>query len=134
VADTPEVGDEREGREIREAVLDTNILVRFLTEDPPAMAEIADQILRASEERQIRLVLAPLTFAEVVFVLESRYEWGRAEIADGLTALCSAATLLLLEREVIERTLVLYRDLPAVHFADAYTAALAAERGHGAVV
>ncbi len=44
-------------------------------------------------ERGVRLVVAPLTLAEVVFVLESTYGWRRREIAAGLLSVLSADVL-----------------------------------------
>jgi len=119
---------------LAEALLDANVLVRFLTEHPPAMAARADEILRAAEENSVRLVVAPLTLAEVVFVLESTYRWKRREIAAGLIGVLSADTLEVLERDAVTKMLEWYQRLPAVHFADAYVCAVAVDRGHGAVV
>ncbi len=119
---------------VSEAVVDANVLLRFLTEDPPAMANQADQMLRAAEDGRVALLVAPLALAEVVYVLESHYGWSRGSIVSGLNGLFSAAVLVLLERTIVEQALIWYRDMPAVHFADAYVSALAVARGHGAVV
>ena len=119
---------------VPEAVLDANVLVRFLTEDPPAMATRADAVLRDAEERGIELVVTSVTLAEVVFVLERVYGWKRRDITVGLTGLLAADALVIAERPIIELALKWYAALPAVHFADAYVCAVAAERGHGRVV
>jgi len=119
---------------VAEAVLDANVLVRFLTEDPPAMVERADEILHAAEEHEVALVVAPLTLAEVVFVLESVYGWKRREIAVGLVGLLAADVLEVLEDTTVRQALEWYERMPSVHFADAYACAVAVGRGHGAVV
>jgi len=57
------------------ALLDTNILIRHLTGDPPAQAKRATAYLGADHE----LVLTDLVLAEMVYVLESFYEVPRTE-------------------------------------------------------
>ena len=52
------------------AFIDTNILVRHLTGDPPDMAARASRFL--AEEHD--LLLADLVVAETIYVLESFYE------------------------------------------------------------
>jgi predicted nucleic acid-binding protein len=56
------------------AFVDTNILVRHLTGDPPEQARRASSFLAQAEE----LLLTDLVAAEVVYVLESFYEVPRA--------------------------------------------------------
>ncbi len=111
-----------------EALLDANVMLRYLTDEPRALADRTSRILEAAEARRIRLVVAPLTVAEVVFVLDSVYGWRRREIAERLLSLISASLMMFLDEEAITRALMWYRDLGAVHFADAYVAALAIDR------
>jgi predicted nucleic acid-binding protein len=70
----------------------------------------------------------------VVYVLGSYYGWGREVIANRLLDLLGASVLVVLEQATLRQALTWYRDVPGVHFADAYVAALAAARGHGAVM
>lgn len=49
--------------------VDTNVLIRHLTGDPPAEARRATEILAASE----RLLLSDVIVAECVYVLDSVY-------------------------------------------------------------
>jgi len=60
------------------AFVDTNILVRHLTGDPPEQAERATKFLAAADE----LLLADLVVAEVVDVLESFYQVPRQRVAE----------------------------------------------------
>ena len=59
------------------AFVDTNVLVRHLTGDPPEMAGRATAYLRAEAE----LLLTDLVVAETVYVLESFYEAPRTAVA-----------------------------------------------------
>ncbi len=114
----------------REAIVDTNILVRLLIEDPPEMAQRAEEIIRLAQARNVDLVLSAMVVGEVVFVLQSFYDWPREAISDGLIRLLTASIFVVLEERTVIRALEWYRDVSEVHFADAYCAALAAERGH----
>ena len=58
------------------AFVDTNILVRHLTGDPPAMAMRATAFLAGQPE----LYLADLIVAETVYVLESFYKAPRDQV------------------------------------------------------
>lgn len=118
----------------REAIVDANVLLRYLTNEPRPLADRAAAILEAAEARGIGLVVAPLVLAEVVYVLESVYKWQRPDIATRLLDLISASVLDFLERDVVSQTLVWYRDVPRLDFADAFVGATAIARGHGRIV
>ena len=60
------------------AFLDTNILIRHLTGDPPAQARRATAFLGRAEE----LLVPDLIVAEVVYALESFYEVDRLDFAE----------------------------------------------------
>ncbi|HET6681146.1 MAG TPA: PIN domain-containing protein [Gemmatimonadaceae bacterium] len=64
------------------APLDTNVLIRHLTGDPPEMAARATAVLAADEP----LLLADLILAERVYVLESFYEVEQARVAELMRA------------------------------------------------
>jgi predicted nucleic acid-binding protein len=117
-----------------EACVDANILLRYLTDEPRELAEGVAALLGLAEKAQLALLVSPLTLAEVVYVLQSVYFAERKEIADRLLQLISAFVLVFLEQQTIEQALSWYRDLPGIHFADAYVAALARARGHGTVM
>ena len=117
-----------------EALVDANVVLRHLTGQPPALAEEAARLLETAEQQRMNLVLAALTVAEVVYVLESVYGWDRTAIADGLLEFLSADVLVVLDGEAVRQALTWYRDVRRVHFADAYVAALAVQRGHGNMI
>lgn len=122
-------GRASEGDEVKEAVVDANVLLRHLTGEPADLAARAGQVLAAAEQQHVRFILTALTLAEVVWVLQRTYRWSRPAIADGLTQLLRARAFDVLEATVLERAIQWYRARPRLHFADAYIAAVAAERG-----
>ncbi len=119
---------------MREAILDANVLLRYLTDEPRDLADRVAAILETAESQRIPLIVAPLTLAEVVYLLESVYHWPRKEIAERLLDLISASVLTVLEQDTLSQALTWYRDLRGLDFADGYVAALAASRGQGQVI
>jgi predicted nucleic-acid-binding protein len=119
---------------MREAVLDANILLRYLTDQPRELADRVAAILERAEQQRTALIVAPLILAEVVDVLESVYQWPRTDIARGLLDLVSSAVLVVLEQPTVIQAPNWYGADRRLDFADAYVAALAVERGHGTVI
>lgn len=112
-----------------EVVIDANVLLRHLTGEPPDLAERAGALLAAAERERVRLVVTALTLAEVVWVLQHSYRWRREAIAEGLARLIISGAFFLAEARVVSQALTWYRSLPRLHFADAYVASVAADRG-----
>ena len=65
------------------AFLDTNVLVRHLTGDPPEMAARATAARQSASE----LLLTDLVAAETIYLLESFYEVPRGQVAEALRSL-----------------------------------------------
>ena len=63
--------------------VDTNVLVRYLTGEPPDVADAARRILDGSND----LVLTDVALAECGYVLISVYGISREEVVDGLIGL-----------------------------------------------
>lgn len=118
---------------LREAILDANILIRILTREDTDLLQKARELLRVAEGRGVTMVLLPVTVAEIVYVLRSYYQWDKTEIAGRLLVQIESGILSVLERDVVIQALKWFRDLPQVHFADAYIAAYALTRSDGAV-
>lgn len=71
------------------AIVDTNILVRHLTGDPPEMAARATAYLGTEQE----LLLAALIVAETVYVLESFYRAPRDQVAEAMKSLIAFGSM-----------------------------------------
>ena len=110
------------------AFVDTNILVRHLTGDPPAQAARATRYLAAADD----LLLPDLILAEVAYVLESLYEVGRPEVAAALRAIVGFPAIRVVDETLLSRTVELY-EVDRLDFADAYLVASAETTGVGIV-
>ena len=106
------------------AFVDTNILVRHLTGDPPKMAARATTYLGAADD----LLLTDLVVAETVYVLESVYEAPRGQIADAIRSLLAFRSIVTVYAFVVRRTVEIY-ETGRLDFAEAYLVANAESTG-----
>ena len=53
--------------------IDTNLFIRYLTNDDSKKADRVDRLLEQAANRKIKLLTAEIVLAEVVWVLESFY-------------------------------------------------------------
>jgi predicted nucleic acid-binding protein len=97
--------------------IDTSVLVRYLTGDPPEAFETA----RAIVDRVESLAVTDVVIAETAYVLRSVYDVPRAVVVDTLAELLQKENLVVhsLEKELTLRALLLCRDSARVSFADA---------------
>jgi predicted nucleic acid-binding protein len=110
------------------AFLDTNVVIRHLTGDPPAQARRASAFLAAAEE----LLVPDLIIAEVVFVLESFYGVERARVAELVRAVIGFPAILVVDAPLLMRALEVY-EVERIDFADAYLVASAEATGVGTI-
>jgi predicted nucleic acid-binding protein len=106
------------------AWLDTNVVVRFLTKEPPALARRAERLLAKAEAGDVALRLTPIVVAEIVWVLTKVYRREPAEIAAGLNALLRADGIIAEHRDTLLEALDIMRE-QGVAFPDAFVAVAA---------
>jgi predicted nucleic acid-binding protein len=110
------------------AFVETNILVRHLTGEPPAMAARATAYLASADE----LFLADLSVAETVYVLESFYEVPRPEVAVAMRSLIAFNLIVTVDPALLLRAIEVY-EIDRLDFAEAYLVACAESTGVGSV-
>ncbi len=108
-------------------IVDTNVIVRYLVADEPALATKAERLFAACERGEARLILLDAVIAETVFVLESFYEKPRVEIARVLTALVRLPFIETSAPGVVLDALARFGQ-STLHFVDCFIAASAAAR------
>ncbi|ADB50822.1 PIN domain-containing protein [Conexibacter woesei] len=111
------------------AFLDTNVIIRHLTGDPPEQAARATAALANAD----RLLLADLVVAECVYVLQSFYEVERARIAELMRAAIALSSVSVIDASLLRRALEIYEH-DRLDFAEAYLVAQAEMTGVGAVL
>ena len=109
-------------------LLDTNVLVRHLTGDPPEQAARATSFL--SEERD--LVVPDLVIAKMVYVLESVYGAARPTVAAAVRSVLTFDSIHVADEQLLLRTVEVY-ELGRLHFAESYLIAMAERSGIAAI-
>ena len=110
------------------AFVDTNVLTRHLTGEPPGQAAKATRLLSQAGQ----LLLPDLIVAEVVDVLESFYEVPRPRVAELVRAIIAFPAIEVADEPVLLRALEVY-EVHRLDFADAYLVAEAEISGVNAV-
>jgi len=110
------------------AFVDTNVLIRHLTGDPPELAARATRYLAAADD----LLLPDLILAEVAYVLDSFYETPRAQVATTLRAVLAFSAIRVLDADLLQRAVEVY-EVHRLDFADAYLVASAERTGVGVI-
>lgn len=110
--------------------VDANVVLRFITGEPPEMASQALALMARAEKGEICLRLSPLVLAEIIWVLHSFYKFSRREIADVLISFINAEGVQAENHALVRQAL---QDMAEknVDFADAYLAAVARAHKEG---
>lgn len=110
------------------AFVDTNLFLRFLTDDVPAQAEAVGTLLRKAAGGELELVTNDVTIAELVWTLESYYGLGRDEVREHVLAILNTPGLEVVDSEVVLEAITWYAD-EGVDFIDAYNGAWLLRQG-----
>ncbi len=108
----------------KRAVIDTNLLVRYLTEDEPSKANDVKRLLLKAAGGEIRLLIPSVVIAELVWVLQSFYKLERSEIVPLLNAILHTHGVEVSDKTVVSDAIAIYRD-EAIDFIDAWIVAFA---------
>ena len=108
--------------------VDTNLFLRFLTNDVPAQADAVEKLLRQAEQNKIQLVTNSMVIAEIVWTLESYYESEREDIQNKILAILNTSGLHIPESDLILKAIIWYAE-KNVDFIDAYNAAWMEQEG-----
>ena len=104
--------------------VDTNVLVRLATRDDP-------QQVAAAERFVARGAWVPhLVLVEAVWVLDSVYHLGPAEIAIAVEMLLNHKDLTVQDSDAMASALASYRKRPSVSFSDCLMLEVARKAGH----
>ncbi len=109
------------------ALVDTSVVVRYLTGDPPELAERAASVLEGPHT----VGLTDVVLVETAYVLTSVYGVPREQVVDALVDLVQRRNLDVvgLRKDRVLRALMMCRPSRRVSFADALIWAAAGEAG-----
>lgn len=103
---------------------DTNVLIRLITGDDPKQAAAAESFIEPGAW------VAQVVLAETVWVLQSVYGLGRAEIARVVEMLLAHERLVLDAPETVASALEQFRKKPRTDFSDCLVLEAARKAGH----
>jgi predicted nucleic-acid-binding protein len=104
--------------------IDTNVLVRLLTRDDARQTAAAERFVAKGAW------VSHLVLVEAMWVLDSVYEIGSAEIAKSIEMLLNHRDLTVQQSEVVALALAQYRKKPSVEFSDCLVLEVARKTGH----
>jgi predicted nucleic-acid-binding protein len=113
-------------------VIDTNVLVRFLTQDDPDQAVAASAFMRGLTSTAPGFICREVML-ELVWVLERAYGFGRADVTAALEGLLSAVEVRIEAADDVGTAVFVYRD-EGFGFADLMIAAAARRAGATSLV
>jgi len=108
--------------------VDTNVILRFLLNDPPEMAEKAAQVFEAAEKGEVTLVVNVMVIAEAIWVLQSFYKQPIPAIAKVITDFILNEGILVEDKVTFLSALQLY-EIKRIDFIDAWLAATMQQQG-----
>jgi uncharacterized protein len=102
--------------------LDTNIIIRFLTQDDPEKFTACQALFERIERGEITVFLPDVIVGECLFVLTSPrgYHLSRQEVAELLTPLLQLSHIEMQNRHTLLRTLTIFAETKDLDFEDAY--------------
>lgn len=108
---------------MKRALLDTNVIIRYLVGDNSLQQKQAEQWFHEAQRGTIDIIVDPIVVAEAAFVLESYYRFSRDRIADCMEVFLSQRWMNVRERDALIDLWQTYRA--GLHFVDSYLLSLA---------
>lgn len=115
-------------------LLDTNILIRHITNDHLTQTPLATAYLGRIERGEIEARITDTVVFETVFLLERFYRIPRPDIRDHLVYLLELPAIRYPGRRRVRETFDLYVSRPSLSFADCLHAVLVMRQGLGGIV
>ena len=104
--------------------VDTNVLVRLITDDEPQQTSSAERFVRDG------VWVSMLALAETVWVLDSYYRMAPKDLMDAVEMLLNHRDLVLQDSEAVRAALDQFRARPSLGFSDCLMLEMARRAGH----
>jgi len=108
--------------------VDTNLFLRYFTNDIPEQAEVVDILFRQAGKSGMILITNHLVIAEIVWTLESYYHLSKAEIQRHVLAILNTPDLEVANSDILFQAIMWYAE-KNVDFIDAFNAAWMLHQG-----
>ncbi len=101
---------------------DTNLFLRYLTNDIPEEAEAFEQMLHQAARGEFQFVTNSLVLAEIVWTLESYYKLSKEDVQKRVLAILNTPGLDVVDGKLVLQAILWYAE-KNVDFIDAFNAA-----------
>jgi predicted nucleic-acid-binding protein len=108
--------------------IDTNVFLRFLTNDDPNKARRAEAFFKKAVAGQVKIATSLLVVAEIIWTLESFYRLAKADIADKVSKILNTPNLECPSANAVLEALDLYVT-KNIDFIDAFHGVMLREAG-----
>lgn len=98
--------------------LDTNVIIRYLTQDDPRQAALANKVIGKSTSQGQLLWISQITLCETVWVLERAYKISKDEMITVLHQLLQTQELVFDKHDIVWQALHDYKSCHSVGFVD----------------
>lgn len=89
--------------------IDSNIFIRYLTQDDPKKASDCIRLFEMIEQGQLRPYTSNIVILEIQFVLIKQYKFLKAGVIEDIRTLLSLRNLTLIEKTDTKAALLLYK-------------------------
>ncbi|MGQ9683447.1 MAG: PIN domain-containing protein [Anaerolineae bacterium] len=112
--------------------VDTNVFLRFLTNDVPAQADAIERLLHRAASGDLALVTNLAVMAEIVWTLETYYGLARSDVKAKVLAVLNTPGLEVADSDLVLEAIANYAE-KGVDLIDALNAAWMSARGLQAI-
>lgn len=102
--------------------VDTNLFLRYLTNDIPDQADAFERILKRAASGELHLLTNNMVIAEIVWTLESFYKIRADEVQEKVLAILNTPGIEITDEDLVLQA-ILWHVEKSVDFIDAYNAA-----------
>lgn len=102
--------------------VDTNVFLRFFIKDVESFYQKAKELFEKAESGHLKLETSDLVIAEIVWVLESYYDFSKPEIIDVIETILDTKNIKVANHARIKEAISLYAS-GKMDFIDAYNIA-----------
>ena len=113
------------------AALDTNVLVRWLTNDDAAQCARVARLFDDAIGQGVRLFVTTTVMLELEWVLRSRYRYDKPQVLAAMNALLDVTELEFQTEPTLEQALWLFKQTGSRDFADCLHIALVSQVSQG---
>ncbi len=109
-------------------LIDTNIIIRYLTNDDPHKAAQCEKIFKKALSGKEKLILNHLIIAELVWVLDDIYNLDKEQIKESILKILNTPNIEIPEKDIILTAFTVWQSTNfKIDYIDAYNTAFITE-------